>query len=463
MFVMVSALSDVVAGTTGVKREREENDEIQPRVRPTGTPPFSLPPAMDFNLDPPWPLQLSYPSVQHHYHGAHVPMSAPPTATMMPPPLAFLEMDSILKLQRLSSQNRNGSQKTLHIDVGEDGVKIKNEEKPKTEINLVNFSSEDPVKKDEGKSSEQPISLRSRLMKMFKRPTKGENYTISQALVSVDRIILFVATTCVVGTTINAIDNVGQIGKALGYTTVNIRTFVSLISIWNFLGRVAEALFSEFLLQKYKFPRLLIFTIVLLIACLQNVFTAFPLPGSLYVASAGLGLSFRTRWPKSLRSCLVNGLHINSNWRQRENKGKGQYKVMKHLPYCGYMDLKKASFMARKVAVGLWFVVFICFLIMCPSEGTFMRGACTETQSAQTISDSNFNKYVPVVHSGHSASEKVLHSAVTVFNVEKYGARGDEKHSTERTAATMDRVLKVRKLSEPSKPKLDPGQGAQHN
>ncbi|XP_057816883.2 uncharacterized protein LOC131030188 [Cryptomeria japonica] len=322
----------------------------------------------------------------------------------------------------VSSQNRNGFQKTAHIDVGEDDVKIKNEGKPRTEISLANFSSEDPVKQGKGKSSEQPKSLRSRLIKLFKSPTRGENYNIPQALMSVDMIILFVAITCGVGTTINAIDNMGQIEKAQGYTPVNISTVFSLINIWNFLGRVAAGLFSEFLYEKYKFPRPLIFTIVLLIACLQHVFTAFPLPGSPYVASTVISLYFRTRWPKSFRSCLVSGLHFtNRKWRERANKGEG----LKHLPCCGYMEVKEASLLAQRRL----FAVFISFLIMSPAEGIFMPRIYSETQSAQTISDSDINQYAPAVHS-------------------------------ERTAATMDMVPRPRKLSEPSKPKLDRGSGA---
>lgn len=203
------------------------------------------------------------------------------------------EMDN-MKLQRLTSHR---FQKSVGIDIGEDAVKIKNEEKPKTEISLTNIVNEAHVNLQEGKSSEKPKSIRLRLMKMFKSPKRGEDYTIPQALVSVDMIILFIATTCGVGTTLTAIDNMGQIGKALGYTPVNISTFISLISIWNFLGRVVSGFLSEYLLQKYKFPRPLMFTIILLIACVGHIFIAFALPGSLYVASVVIGLSFGAQWP----------------------------------------------------------------------------------------------------------------------------------------------------------------------
>ncbi|GLJ25180.1 hypothetical protein SUGI_0481610 [Cryptomeria japonica] len=111
------------------------------------------------------------------------------------------EMDNMvnMKLQIFSSQSTNGSQNPVHVDVREDEVKIKNYEKPKTEINLAKFIN-DPDASQEGKSSEQPKSLRSRLIKIFKSPTIGEDYTIPQALVNADMIIVVVATTCGVGT-----------------------------------------------------------------------------------------------------------------------------------------------------------------------------------------------------------------------------------------------------------------------
>ncbi|GLJ25179.1 hypothetical protein SUGI_0481600 [Cryptomeria japonica] len=132
------------------------------------------------------------------------------------------------------------------------------------------------------------------------------------------------------------------------------------------------------------------------------------------------------------------------------------------------MDLKEASPLARNVAKRRLFVVFICFLIMSPAEGTFVRGIYPKTQSAQTISDSDRNQYVPAVHSGRGASEIVAHSghtAVDVSNVEKCDPVDDGKHdSTQRTAATMeDMVPKPCKLSEPTKPQLDRGRSAQHN
>ncbi|XP_031486066.2 uncharacterized protein LOC116254668 [Nymphaea colorata] len=137
----------------------------------------------------------------------------------------------------------------------------------------------------------------SRIKSMFRSPDRGEDYTILQALVSIDMLILFSAATCGVGGTLTAIDNMGQIGESLGYSAQSIGTFVSLISIWNFSGRVAAGFVSEIFLTKYQFPRPLMLSGVLLLACVGHLLIAFPIPGSLYVASIIIGLCFGAQWP----------------------------------------------------------------------------------------------------------------------------------------------------------------------
>ncbi|KAK4790062.1 hypothetical protein SAY86_017366 [Trapa natans] len=75
------------------------------------------------------------------------------------------------------------------------------------------------------------------------------------------------------------------------------RTFVSLVSIWNYLGRVAAGFLSEILLTKYKFPRPLMLTIILLISCAGHLLIAFDVSGGLYVASIIIGFCFGAQWP----------------------------------------------------------------------------------------------------------------------------------------------------------------------
>ncbi|XP_030492491.2 protein NUCLEAR FUSION DEFECTIVE 4 [Cannabis sativa] len=132
---------------------------------------------------------------------------------------------------------------------------------------------------------------------IFNPPERGEDYTILQALFSVDMLILFISTICGVGGTLTLIDNLGQIGKSMGYPTHSTTTFISLVSIWNYLGRVASGFASEVFLTKYKFPRPLMLTLVLLFACVGHILIALAVPYSLYFASVIIGFCFGAQWP----------------------------------------------------------------------------------------------------------------------------------------------------------------------
>ncbi|KAG2620816.1 uncharacterized protein LOC120666197 [Panicum virgatum] len=132
---------------------------------------------------------------------------------------------------------------------------------------------------------------------MFKPPALGEDYSIMQALVSVEMLVLFVISVFGIGGTLTAIDNMAQIGQSLGYPAKSINTFVSLISIWNYAGRAGAGYISEFLLARYRFPRPLVLTVVLLVSCIGHLFIAFGVPQSLYAASVIIGFCFGAQWP----------------------------------------------------------------------------------------------------------------------------------------------------------------------
>ncbi|KAK4367197.1 hypothetical protein RND71_015077 [Anisodus tanguticus] len=131
----------------------------------------------------------------------------------------------------------------------------------------------------------------------FEKPARGEDYTILQALLSTDMLILFLATLCGLGSSLTAVDNMGQIGGSLGYPETTVKSFVSLLSIWNFFGRIFSGFVSESLLVRYKFPRTLMMTLVLLLSCIGLLMIAFPFSGSVYVASIIIGFSFGAQLP----------------------------------------------------------------------------------------------------------------------------------------------------------------------
>lgn len=154
---------------------------------------------------------------------------------------------------------------------------------------------EQPSTTDSKKPPEKKVD--SCFSNVFSPPERGEDYTILQCICSMDMIILFTATTFGVGGTLTAIDNLGQIGNSLGYPEKSISTFISLVSIWNYLGRVTSGFVSETLLTKYKFPRPLMLTLVLLLSCAGHLLIAFGVPNSLYVSSVIMGFCFGAQWP----------------------------------------------------------------------------------------------------------------------------------------------------------------------
>jgi MFS family permease len=68
------------------------------------------------------------------------------------------------------------------------------------------------------------------------------------------------------------------------------------VSIWNYLGKVVSGFASEIFLLKYKFPRPLMLTLVLLFCSVGHILIAFAVPNSLYFASVIIGFCFGAQW-----------------------------------------------------------------------------------------------------------------------------------------------------------------------
>ncbi|KAK9716104.1 hypothetical protein RND81_06G211600 [Saponaria officinalis] len=131
---------------------------------------------------------------------------------------------------------------------------------------------------------------------VFSPPPSGEDHTILQATFSIDMQILFIASICGLGGHLTTIDNLGQIGTSLGYSKKSISTFVSLIAIWQYLGRVMGGLVSEYLLTKFKWPRPVSLTIILFLSCIGHLLVAFNAPYGLYISSIIIGFCFGAEW-----------------------------------------------------------------------------------------------------------------------------------------------------------------------
>ena len=80
-----------------------------------------------------------------------------------------------------------------------------------------------------------------------RKPVIGEDHTIFEAMQKFDFWLLFFAFLWGVRTGMAVINNMGQIGLAMGYVDVSV--FVSLISIWGFFGRIGAGSVSEHFLR----------------------------------------------------------------------------------------------------------------------------------------------------------------------------------------------------------------------
>ncbi|GLT30733.1 hypothetical protein SLA2020_055220 [Shorea laevis] len=126
-----------------------------------------------------------------------------------------------------------------------------------------------------------------------RKPVIGEDHTIFEALRTLDFWILFVSFLCGVGTGLAVMNNMAQIGLALGYSDVSI--FLSLTSIWGFFGRIISGSASEYFLKKAGTPRPLWNAASQIVMAIGFIVMALAVPGSLYIGSIVVGICYGFR------------------------------------------------------------------------------------------------------------------------------------------------------------------------
>ncbi|KAL5561172.1 hypothetical protein UlMin_030919 [Ulmus minor] len=126
-----------------------------------------------------------------------------------------------------------------------------------------------------------------------RRKVIGEDHTIWEVMRSLDFWILFVSFLCGVGTGLAVMNNMGQIGLALGYADVSI--FVSLTSIWGFFGRIISGMVSEYFIRRAATPRPLWNAASQILMAVGYILMAIAMPGSLYIGSIVVGICYGVR------------------------------------------------------------------------------------------------------------------------------------------------------------------------
>ncbi|GLJ49227.1 hypothetical protein SUGI_1039590 [Cryptomeria japonica] len=125
-------------------------------------------------------------------------------------------------------------------------------------------------------------------------PHRGEDFTLMQALIKADFWLLFFALLFGAGSGLTVIDNLGQMSQSLGYDNSHI--FVSMISIWNFLGRVGGGFLSEIVARDYAYPRPVTMAVAQILMAIGHFLFAMGWSGSLYTGTLLVGLGYGAHW-----------------------------------------------------------------------------------------------------------------------------------------------------------------------
>nr|XP_048330274.1 protein NUCLEAR FUSION DEFECTIVE 4-like [Ziziphus jujuba var. spinosa] len=125
---------------------------------------------------------------------------------------------------------------------------------------------------------------------------KEEDMNLFQAMSSTNFWLLFVAMACGMGSAVATINNMSQLGQSLGYKTKETNSFVALLSIWNFVGRLGTGFVSDFLLNKKGLARPLLMAITLASMAIGHIIIASGFSGNLYLGSILVGICYGSQW-----------------------------------------------------------------------------------------------------------------------------------------------------------------------
>ncbi|XP_072950652.1 protein NUCLEAR FUSION DEFECTIVE 4-like [Typha angustifolia] len=131
-------------------------------------------------------------------------------------------------------------------------------------------------------------------VKKRRGPHRGEDFTLTQALIKADFWLIFISLLLGSGSGLTVIDNLGQMSQSLGYEEAHI--FVSMISIWNFLGRVGGGYFSEIIVRDHAYPRPVALAVAQIGMAIGHFLFAMAWPGTMHIGTLLIGLGYGAHW-----------------------------------------------------------------------------------------------------------------------------------------------------------------------
>ncbi|KAM0033363.1 putative MFS transporter superfamily [Helianthus debilis subsp. tardiflorus] len=127
-------------------------------------------------------------------------------------------------------------------------------------------------------------------IKKKRRPRRGEDFTFREAIVKADFWLLWFVYFLGVGSGVTVLNNLAQIGVSLGFNDTT--TLLSLFSFCNFLGRLGGGVVSEYFVRLKTIPRTFLTMVTQIIMVMTYLLYASALNGTLYVATALLGICY---------------------------------------------------------------------------------------------------------------------------------------------------------------------------
>ncbi|KAL4584585.1 hypothetical protein LXL04_009189 [Taraxacum kok-saghyz] len=131
-------------------------------------------------------------------------------------------------------------------------------------------------------------------IKKKRRPRRGEDFTFREAIVKADFWLLWLVYFLGVGSGVTVLNNLAQIGVSLGFNDTT--TLLSLFSFCNFLGRLGGGVVSEYFVRWKTIPRTFLTMITQIIMVITYLLYASALNGTLYIATALLGICYGTQF-----------------------------------------------------------------------------------------------------------------------------------------------------------------------
>ncbi|XP_057457253.1 protein NUCLEAR FUSION DEFECTIVE 4 [Lotus japonicus] len=127
-----------------------------------------------------------------------------------------------------------------------------------------------------------------------RRPKRGDDFKFFEALVKADFWLLWFSYFLGVGSGVTVLNNLAQIGVALGVEDTSI--LLSVFSFCNFIGRLGAGIVSEHFVRLVTLPRTFWMTSTQIIMIIAFLLYASALDGTLYAATAVLGICYGVQY-----------------------------------------------------------------------------------------------------------------------------------------------------------------------